>query len=178
LRRGSQRGRCTARALRFEDALDPAEALGDVVTGQLDVHSSRPACLGLVNSEEPLDLSEHVIEVACLVAGSLAKVLPCIGSQTQATGWPAADTARTSGGKALRTLSTPIRVTKVSRPGARSAFSRSQRRYRLVRGCSRPELDFDRFPIPAANSTWAPSISRVRSSDPEEVGRAVVPAHP
>jgi cellulose synthase (UDP-forming) len=49
-----------------EDLLGAAEALGDVVAGELDVHPAGPGADGLVCPEEPGDLGHHGVEMACL----------------------------------------------------------------------------------------------------------------
>ena len=76
-----------------EDLLGAAEALGDVVAGELDVDAARPGALGPVGGEEAGDLGQDVVEVAGLLAAGAVKVLPCIGSQAHTTGWPASRTA-------------------------------------------------------------------------------------
>src|SRR3712207_9072807 len=42
------------------DLLATADALGDVVTGELDVHASRPGAEGAVDVEEALDLVDEI----------------------------------------------------------------------------------------------------------------------
>ncbi len=48
---------------------------------------------------------------------AVVKPLPCIGSQTQTTGWPASVTARSSGGRSEPTRSAPSRAIKRQPPG-------------------------------------------------------------
>ena len=52
----------------LEDVLDPAEALGDVVAGQLDVHAAGPGALRAVDGEEARGSRQDVVEVAGLAA--------------------------------------------------------------------------------------------------------------
>ncbi len=54
--------------LLFEDVPEAAEALGDVVSGELDVHTSGPGPDLAVDGEEPLDLGQDVVEVPGLAA--------------------------------------------------------------------------------------------------------------
>ena len=71
------------------DLLAAADALGDVVAGELDVDAAGPGAERAVHVEEALHLVDHVLEAAGLVARvDASKVLPCIGSQTQATSTP------------------------------------------------------------------------------------------
>ena len=87
-----------------EDLLGAAEALGDVVAGELDVHAARPgADLGRWAAKKPAISARIVVEVAGLAARSAAvKVLPCIGSHAHTTGWPASRDGPSSGGSASR----------------------------------------------------------------------------
>ena len=50
------------------DLVGAAEALGDVVAGELDVDAARPGALGAVRPDEAGDLAEDVVEVAGLAA--------------------------------------------------------------------------------------------------------------
>ncbi len=52
----------------LEDLLGPAETLGDVVTGQLHVHTAGPASCCTVYREERTQFGEDVVESACLAA--------------------------------------------------------------------------------------------------------------
>ena len=52
----------------LQDVLHPTQALRDVVAGQLDVDTSGPGALCMVDSEEAADLAEDVIEVSGLAA--------------------------------------------------------------------------------------------------------------
>ena len=49
------------------DRLGTTETLGDVVTGELDVHTARPDVFGATALEERLDFGDHGVEVPCLV---------------------------------------------------------------------------------------------------------------
>src|SRR4051794_19000194 len=51
-----------------EDLLGAAEALGDVLPGQLHVDAAGPGPLGPVGPEEPGDLAQDVVEVTGLAA--------------------------------------------------------------------------------------------------------------
>ena len=51
------------------EQLAAADALGDVVTGELDVDAAGPGAERAVDVEEALHLLDHVVEVAGLVAG-------------------------------------------------------------------------------------------------------------
>ena len=81
-----------------------AEALGDVLAGELDVDAAGPRALGAVGPDEAADLAHDVVEVAGLAAGAAVNVLPCIGSQAHTTGWPASVTARSSGRRSILDL--------------------------------------------------------------------------
>ena len=72
-----------------------------------------------VHLEEARHLVEHVVEAAGLVAAGASNVLPCMGSQIQATGAPRRVTFSTSGGRMVRILSAPIRVMKSAGPARR-----------------------------------------------------------
>ena len=76
--------------LVLEDLVGAAQALGDVVAGQLDVHAARPGPFGPAGGEELPDLGRARGRNggSCGRPGPV-KVLPCIGSQAHTTGWPA-----------------------------------------------------------------------------------------
>src|SRR5699024_2649342 len=46
----------------------PADALGDVGAGELDVDSARPRALGTMSLDEAGDLADDLVEGACLAA--------------------------------------------------------------------------------------------------------------
>src|SRR5829696_3700354 len=48
------------------DLVGPAEALGDVLAGELDVDATRVGALGAVDGEEPGQLGHDVVEAAGL----------------------------------------------------------------------------------------------------------------
>src|SRR5438477_4415043 len=54
--------------LGAEHLFRAADALGDVVAGELDVHAAGPHVGGAAHCEERLELGHHVVEVAGLVA--------------------------------------------------------------------------------------------------------------
>src|SRR4051812_33546922 len=62
--------------VRVADVLGAAEALGDVLAGQLDVDAARPGAQRAVHVEEAEDLVDDAVEVAGLVAG---RKLPGVG---------------------------------------------------------------------------------------------------
>ena len=70
--RAFSRGIATRLVARFEvfaaHFVAAAEALGDVVAGELDVHAARPHAVLAAAREELLDLVHHRVEVAGLVA--------------------------------------------------------------------------------------------------------------
>ncbi len=90
-------------------------------------------------------------------------VLPCIGSLSQITGWPAARTASTSGGRRSPTFCAPIRAISVRRPGSRRGSRRSQSASNWSRPISGPTLQATGLSTSASSATWAPSTWRVRS---------------
>src|SRR5438128_2357168 len=51
----------------LHDSLRAAEALGDVLAGELEVDAARPRALGQTGREEALDLGHDVSEAAGLV---------------------------------------------------------------------------------------------------------------
>src|SRR3954449_4922649 len=51
-----------------EDLVAAAEALGDVLAGELDVHAAGPDVVGVARGEEAMELAHHVDEVTRLVA--------------------------------------------------------------------------------------------------------------
>ena len=57
------------RQRRLVDLLRAAEALGDVVAGELDVDAAGVGARGAVRLEEALDLVDDVVEATRLVAG-------------------------------------------------------------------------------------------------------------
>src|SRR3954454_18274899 len=66
---GVARGLVPAVEVLVADLLGAAEALRDVLTGQLDVDAARPGAEGTVHVEEAQDLVDDAVEVAGLVAG-------------------------------------------------------------------------------------------------------------
>ena len=90
-------------------------------------------------------------------------VLPCIGSHSHTTLWPLRCTARTSGGSLAATLSAPMRLISVMRPGSFAGFSMSRMRSRSSASCVGPTFMPIGFLMPRMNSTCAPSSCRVRS---------------
>src|SRR3954454_10217258 len=56
--------------LLFEHGLGAAEALGHVLAGDLEVDASGPGADLAMGGEEPLDLTQHVVEPARLVTGA------------------------------------------------------------------------------------------------------------
>ena len=67
------------------DLLGTAEALGDVLAGQLDVDPAGVGAEFVVDLEEALHLVDDAVEVSGLVARRDSSVLPCIGSHCQIT---------------------------------------------------------------------------------------------
>ena len=90
-------------------------------------------------------------------------VLPCIGSHSHTTRRPARLTARSKGGSAVCTRPAPMRLMSVRRPAAFSGFSTSMRRSSSSGVVVGPTLRPTGLCTPRRNSTWAPSICRVRS---------------
>ena len=90
-------------------------------------------------------------------------MLPCIGSQTQATSSPAAVTFSTSDGSASWILPAPIRVMKVSRPASLSGLSLAARAIRSSGVERGPTLTPSGLRTEASSSAWAPSRALVRS---------------
>src|ERR1700733_30730 len=58
------------RQIDLIDRLRTAGALGDVLTGQLEMDAAGIGALGAVDLEEALDLGQHAVELAGLVAGT------------------------------------------------------------------------------------------------------------
>ena len=124
-----------------------------------------------VHVEEALDLVQHVVEAAGLVAVGASNVLPCIGSQIQATVAPAV-TASTSGGSALADPSRahPDDQGEPSRLAVRVEPRSGEH---VVGRWGRAQLDPIGLRIRRANSTWAPP-GPGPLADPEEVRGQVV----
>ena len=59
-----------------EHLLGAAEALGDVLAGQLDVHAAGPHAGGLAGGEEAAQLAHHVVEAPCLVTALVHERVP------------------------------------------------------------------------------------------------------
>ena len=141
--------RVPQRQLLFEDLADAAEALGDVVAGQLDMDSAGPRALWL-DERRRSPGSRRARRRNAVSCGPTRSRRCCRASDRRPTprgGRPRTPLAR-SGGSASSTRSTPIRLTNVRRPGARSGFSRSQRAIASSGVDGRPELDLDRVPDP------------------------------
>ena len=150
--------------LLLGEAVAPAEALGDVVAGDLEVDAARPRALGVVDGEEALDLGEDVAEVAascgrprcgrCSRASGRRPRRPGGGRRARRARAAAASrrparrpSARSaSGGPGCASGSAPRRAR------ARPAASRSARASRRP-GCARRR----------GTETCAPSAWRVRS---------------
>ena len=90
-------------------------------------------------------------------------MLPCIGSQTQATSTPAAVTFSTRCGSPSRIRPAPKRVMKVSRPGSLSGLSRAASASASSAVVVGPSLTPIGLRMWRSSSTWAPSSWRVRS---------------
>ena len=75
--------------LGVEDLLGAAEALGDVVAGQLDVDAAGPGALGRWARKKPAISARTSSKWRVLRPLGAVKVLPCIGSHAHTTGWPA-----------------------------------------------------------------------------------------
>ena len=103
-------------------------------------------------------------------------MLPCMGSQDQTTARPSRCRARTRAGRWRSTLSWPMRLITVSRPGSLSGLSASHRRRRSSTGMVGPALTPIGLAMPRQNSTCAPSSWRVRSPIHRKWARGVVPA--
>ena len=72
------------------DVVGAAEALGDVLAGELDVDAARPRALGPVGPDEAGDLAARCRRSGGSCGRSArVNVLPCIGSHAHTTGWPA-----------------------------------------------------------------------------------------
>ena len=143
----------------------PAEALGHVVAGELDVHAAGPWCppgggrRRSRRSRARMSSSRRVFWPPAAL-----KVLPCIGSHAHTTGWPASRTARSSGGRCSR-IRAGAHAGDEREPARdpigveRARTCRAPRRaWWSGRACSRPGCG-----CPRRNSTWAPSSWRVRS---------------
>ena len=165
--RGSAAGRRRSRSavqVVHDDLVAAADALGDVVAGEFDVDAAGMVPSARCTSKKPLTSSSTSSKRRVLCPLDASKVLPCIGSQTQATSAPVAVTFSTSAGSLSRTLPAPMRMMKVSRPGSRSGSSARDQRQRLVaRSVVGPSLTPIGLRICARTSTCAPSSWRVRS---------------
>ena len=62
--------------LSLGEVVAAAEALGDVVAGDLEVHAAGPGALGVVDGEEALDLGDDVGELAGLPAAAGRERVP------------------------------------------------------------------------------------------------------
>src|SRR6266511_1131381 len=126
------------------ELLAAAEALGDVVAGQLDVQPARPGADLLVRVEEALHLGHHVLEVAGLVAVLRLVRVPVhrvahprhrravVADRLQQRRQPVADPARTHPGDEREPALLALRVQPVDQ------------RADVVRCRRRPDLHADR----------------------------------
>ena len=159
----------------LDDLVAAADALGHVVAGELDVDAAR------VGAERAVDLEEArpPRRARRRAGGSCGRSAPrtcCRASGRRSTrpGSRGAVTASTSGGSASRTLSAPIRVMNVSRPGSRSGLSRSISASSIVRRGRRAELDADRVADAAEELDVRAVEIPGALADPEQVRRGVV----
>jgi hypothetical protein len=145
------------------DVLAAADALGDVVAGELDVDAARVRAEARCTSKKPATSSSTSSKyLVLLAAGRLDRVaVHRVAHPT--TGVPLAATASASGGSACRIRPAPIRVIRVRRPGSSSgsrALISASTSWAATAG---PILTATGLRICRANSTWAPPGSRVRS---------------
>ena len=93
------------RQVLVEDLVAAAQALGDVVARELDVHAAGPRALaggGRRRSRRSRRRTSSKWRVFWPLGA--VNVLPCIGSHAHTTGWPASRTARSSGGRRVADL--------------------------------------------------------------------------
>src|SRR5215207_6075909 len=145
------------------DLVGPAEALGDVLAGQLDVDAAGVGALGAVHGEEAGQLGHDVVEAAGLVARRADEgvaVHRVTGPHHRVTGVADGPDQRASRSE---TRAAPILATRVRRPGTRPGSTRSHRATTSAGVADGPSLAPTGLPIPRRNSRWAPSSWRVRS---------------
>ena len=86
--------------LALDDVLDPAQAFGDVVAGQLDVHPAGPGSGLAVDARRSPELADDVVEAPGLAAalGGEGVAVHRV-AHPHAPDGPASSTARSSGGR-------------------------------------------------------------------------------
>ncbi len=131
------------------DLLGAAQALGDVVAGELDVQAARHRAQRAVHLEEAADLVDDVVEPAGLVAAGRLERVAVHGIADPGDLGPAGrrPSARAAAGPPGSSPA-PIRVMKVSRPGTRSGSSLSISASASSGRRLRAELDPDRVVHP------------------------------
>ena len=151
--------------LVLEDVAETAQALGDVVTGELDVHTAGPRAGLVVGGEE----AARARPGCRRSAGSCAprrwrRCCRAWGRTPTPPGARRRAPPRAAAAARRRRAAAPIRVISVSRPGVRSGFEALAQRQHLVGGGRwRSTLQPTGLWIPDRKSTWAPSSWRVRS---------------
>ena len=113
LSRGSQSGLVALVQVGLDDLVAAADALGDVVAGELDVDAAGVGAEGAVDLEEARDLVEDVVEAAGLVAArGLERVAVHRVADPGDRGAVAGRPSRPAAGAASGPCSAPIRVMK------------------------------------------------------------------
>ena len=157
------------------DRLDAADALGDVASRELEVDAAGPDALAAADVEEAAHFAHDVVEAPGLDPVGREQPVAVHRVAGPDHGVPRSRTAPTSVGSKLSTRSAPRRTMSVSRPGSRLGSSRSQSATSSSAVAPGPSLQASGFWTPEKNSTWASSgISRALT-DPQQMGRAVVP---
>ena len=161
--RGSQQRRVVAVEVLLEHLLRAAQALRDVLPGELQVHAAGPGALAQAGREEALDLAQDVLEAARLVAGLGAEH---VGVHRVAH--PDDRVLALAGGAQQRRqrLLHPARAhARDQRQPPRDAprVQRLAQRGHVGGGRGRPSFTPIGLWTPAKNATWAPSAARVRS---------------
>ena len=160
----------------LREAARAADALGDVLAGELEVHAAEArAELGVeleACSSSATILSNRRVLMPC----GVVSVLPCIGSQTHSTVRPVARTASTSGGSLSATLSAPMRWISVMPAGLALGIEHVEQARSQSGVIARADLDAERVADAAEELDVRAVELRGAHADPREVRRQVVPA--
>ena len=140
------------------------------------MHAAGPGALGCMDVEEAADLAQD-LDRSCGSSASptVLIVLPCIGSHSHTTLRPARSTARTSGGSRAATLSAPMRLISVMRPGSFAGLRISRMPQQIVRLLRRTDLHAERIFHPAQELDMRAVHLARAIADPQEMRRAAVP---
>ena len=162
--------------LALDDVLDPTEALGDVVAGQLDVDAAGPGPLDRWVRKNPWSSPMMSSNRRVFWPPSAVNVLPCIGiadPHHRVALVPDGPQERRAGASSM--ASTPNRVIRVRRPGTRSGLSRSHSPSTSSAVADGPILEPIGLWMPDRNSTVGAVELAGALAHPQHVGRAVVP---